>query len=442
MNSRAKQCVQTLADSIEEKDDGGWRYSGENSRVYDYLMPILIENLSINPEGLRVSKGRVRGDINELLLEVHDEDDPVSEFESRIGDVIEHISDLIVEKYTIAFPLNYDKRSIELLPDQLVFKNLKFEQVGFHGWKRDWVPDYEDAGGDRRLMELKIFLDKSPNDLTNSRYTYWKASCYARNEKFAIDHVSNGLLTVLGQLNFAMTYNRSQGRGIHSGPWPDRWSELRNPFIFLLYHEGEYQRHAFPSGDASYRKPESPHSAREDMFEWVLDWMPTFENEHAIDPRLIESFKMYQSGITNPHYEMGFFEFWRGIEILASIDDDLKSTNKNDAIAGIVERVAQIYDWENPDIAEIRLARVSEKRNEYVHEGEHDSINRNDYNLTKSLLEGVINFACDKRTEWDVKDWIFVLNNFETDNDILDQKQSNLKRRIELLEEMKGFGDD
>jgi hypothetical protein len=59
----------------------------------------------------------------------------------------------------------------------------------------------------------------------------------------------------------------------------------------------------------------------------------------------------------------------------------------------------------------------------------------------KSLLEGIIDFACDKRTDWDVGDWIYVLRNFETDNDRLDNKERELERNLELLDEMKEFGD-
>jgi len=441
MNNQAKRCVETLAESIEEKEDGGWRYPSDSSTAYDYLMPILIENLDINPEGMLISKNRVRGDINDLLLDVQDEANPVSEFESRIGDISNRISDIDVSEYIITFPINFDSNSSELLPERLSFKDIDVERISFNSWTQDWVPNYEDPDGDRELMKLSTFLEKSPNDITNPRYTYWRASCYARDKSFAINHLGTALSTILGQLNFAMKYNRTQGKGIHSGPWPNRWSELRSPFIFLVYNEDEYENHFFPNGDASYRKPESPHSIHEDRFKQILDDLPSFESEQPLDSRLIESFNMFQLGITNPHYEQGFFEFWRGIEILASIDDNLESTNTDDAIAGIVERVANIHNWKDPNIAEIRLDRVSDKRNEYVHEAEYDSINRNDYNLTKSLLEGIIKFACDQRTEWSVRDWMYVLNNFETESETLERNQELYARKIDLLEEMKEFGD-
>jgi hypothetical protein len=441
MNQQATKCVETLATHIEEDEDGNWRYSDDGSRFYDYLMPILVEKLDINPSGLRVSERRVYGKINNLLLDVRDESEPTSVFDSRIDEIIEDISNLDVVEYTVAFPLNYDKRSRDLLPDTLVFRDTEFESIDFSSWEHDWVPEYEEPDGDRDLTRLCRFLKDSPNDIYNQYYTYWQTTCYARDQQFAMDHSSKALTTILGQINYAMTYNRTQGRGSHSGPWPSRWSELRSPFIFLIYQDGEYLSHYFPTGDASYRKPESPHSMREEAFEHVLSWLPTFETEESIDPRLIESFNMFQSGITNTSYEQGFFEFWRGLEILASIDDDLQSTDDDDAISGIVERVAQIYDWSNPEIAEIRQYRIANKRNEYVHEGEYESINRNDYNFMKSLLEGIIDFACDKRTDWDVGDWIYVLRNFETDNDRLDNKERELERNLELLDEMKEFGD-
>ena len=442
MNQRARRCVETLAENIQEKEDGGWKYSGRGSQFYDYLMPILVENLDISPSSLRISKKKVYGNINELLLEVKDEKEPASEFEARIEEIIDDISEIDVEEYTLAFPLNYDSRDQDLLPDTLFFKDMEFQSIDYQSWQQDWVPDYENHEGDRDLMKLETFLNKSPNDIADSHYTYWKASCYARDATFAMNEISESLETILGEMNYAMAFNRRQGESIHSGPWPNRWSELRSPFIFLLYSDGEYLNHAFPSRDASYRKPESPHSMREEQFEEIFELLPTFESEQAIDGRLIAAFNMFQSGITTTSYQEGFFEFWRGIELLASIDEDTHSTESEDAISAIVERVAQIYDWQNPKIAKIRLDRVADKRNEYVHEGEYDSINRNDYNLTKTLLEGMINFAYDNRTDWDVGDWNYVLRNFETDEDIIEDKQSRFERKIELLDELKEIGDD
>lgn len=441
MNQRARTCVETLADAIEEDDDGGWKYSGDASRLYDYLMPILIENLDINPEGLLVSEGRVQSEINNLIVDVKQDDDPVEEFESQIDDVIDRVNTLEVDEYTVAFPLNFQRRQRDLLPDILEFDQFTFEDIDRGTWTTDWVPDYQNHDGDRRLFNLNQFLEKTPNEIDESQYTYWKTVCHARDEYFAVNHVLDALVTILGQLNYAIHYGRTQRHSSTSGPWPGRWADLRSPFILLVYQDDCYQGHYFPEQDASYRKADGPHSMMEDQFEHVLEWLPTFETDEPIDPRLKRAFEMYQSGIINPQHREAFFEFWRGIEILSSIDD-FSTTEDDDAIAGIVERVRQLFEWENPEIAELRLTRIANKRNEYVHEGGDVSIERVDRNLTKTLLEGVIDFACDKRTEWNVGDWKYVLENFESRNDVLDDRQRRLSRKIELLEEMKEFGED
>jgi hypothetical protein len=56
-------------------------------------------------------------------------------------------------------------------------------------------------------------------------------------------------------------------------------------------------------------------------------------------------------------------------------------------------------------------------------------------------LEGIIDFACDKRTDWSVREWMYVLNNFETETETLEHKQELYAEKIDLLEEMKEFGD-
>lgn len=440
MNQRARKCVDTLADVIEEGDDGGWRYSGTDStRMQNHLMPILIENLSINPEGLLVSRGRVRGELNRLILAVSDDDDPVDAFEDRVDEIINGIRELKVTEYEIAFPLNFERKKSGLLPDPLEFKNIEFHSIDLSEWKSDWVPNYAEHDKNRQLYKLESFLQKSPNDIDDSQYTYWRASFRARDQHFAVNHILDALTTILGQINYAMHFQQARGIYTQRGPWPNRWAELRSPFILLVYIEDKFETHYFPDSDASLRKPDSPYSHREELFEEVLDWLPTFDAQEPLDPRLIKGFRMYQTGITNTQNHERFFAFWRGIEVMASIGDSQSLTNEDDAISGIIERVQQLFDWDNPEIARLRLDRIADKRNDYVHEGDV-SIEMIDYNLAKLLLEGVINFACERREDWNVRDWNYILQQFEVDEETLDHRQSLLQRKIELLDEMKMFG--
>lgn len=415
-------------DAVEQNDDGGWRYSGsEATRKRERLSPIVVENLSLDPASLRISYELLESELNDLLLEVKGADDPAQQVEEKLPDFKQRLYGWDLSEYVVAFPLNFHRRSSELLLESPQVGDVVFERLPRSDWEERFVPDYdEDHENYRRQRKLMDFVDKSPNELDNPSFTYWFTSYRARGEKYAVDHVCDQLEILLGMMNYSATANRIQTYSQDSGPWPNRWGELREPFIYLLHKEDEFVRHYW-SEDATLRKPDSPHSMYEDLFEYLFKEMPTFEEEQPLDGRLLNSLRAFQAAITEPSERESFFEFWRGIEILTLVEE-------GETMSEVVGRAAAMIGWKDSELGRIRRNRAQNKRNSYVHDGAGLRLTIADRNLVKNLHETLIDHYIDKRDDWGYEEMKFALEQFTVDEAQIENLRENRNRELQLID--------
>jgi hypothetical protein len=278
-------------------------------------------------------------------------------------------------------------------------------------------------------------LEKSPNTIDNSSFTFWTTEYQARDEMFAMAHITQTLGLLIGQLNYAMHFHRTQLHSSRQGPWPDRWADLRHPFVYLLYQDGEFQHHYYDETDGSLREPDSPHSIHEEHFQHVFDWLPDFTSEEPLDDAIINATHAFQEGIIEPDERESLFRFWRGIEIMTHVD---REQNSGD----VVDRAGKLMDWDDNEVANIRTQRVIDKRNQYVHEGGDVRVTTQDRNLVKSFLEVLIDFASERREEWSIQDWEYIMANFKSDKGEIDHSIDQIERNLQLLEWMKTLGEE
>lgn len=322
MDDDTAHCIEVLVDAVEEKEDGDWRVSGSKAvRNHDRLSSIVVENLRLDPDSLRTSNKVLEKELNHLLLEVKGADNPAQEVEEKLPEFKKRLYERDLNEYFVAFPLNFHRNSSDLLPESPQVGNIVFERLPRSDWEERFVPDLdEDHDNYNRQIKLREFISRSPNELDNPFFTYWFASYRARDEKYAVDYVAEKLEILLGKINYSATYGRIQTFSQDPGPWPDRWGEIREPFIYLSHQEEEFLRHYW-SEDATLRKPDRPRSLNQDLFESLFEMMPTFEEEQPLDGRLLNSLRAYQAAMTEPSEREAFFEFWRGIEILTLVEE-------------------------------------------------------------------------------------------------------------------------
>lgn len=428
MDNDTAYCIEVLVDAVEQNDDGGWKYSGsEASRKSDRLSPIVVENLSLDPDSLRISYEVLESELNNLLLEVKGAKDPAQQVEEKLPEFKERLYEWDLSEYVVAFPLNFDRRSSDLLPESVQVGDVVFERLPRRYWEERFVPDYGEGHDNyRRQRKLMDFVDESPNELDNPWFTYWFTSYRARGERYAVDHVVKQLEILLGMMNYSATFNRIQTYSHAQGPWPDRWGELREPFIYLLHKEDEFVRHYW-SADATLRESDSPHSMYEDVFELLLEEMPTFEEEQPLDGRLLNSLRAFQAAMTEPSERESFFEFWRGIEILTLVEED-------ERMSEVVDRAAAMLGWEDSEIGRIRRDRAQNKRNSFVHEGAGLRLTTADRNLVKSLHESLINLYIDKRGDWGYEEMKFALEQFTVNEAQIENLREDRNRELQLIE--------
>lgn len=428
MDDDTAYCIEVLVDAVEEDDDGEWRYSGSDAaRKHDRLSPIVVENLNLDPDSLRISFEVLESELNHLLLEGKGADNPAQQVEEKLPEFKERLYGRELSEYVVAFPLNFDRRSSDLLPESPQVGDVVFERLSRSDWEEQFIPDYdEDHEKYRRQRNLMDFVDKSPNELDNPWFTYWFTSYRARDERYAVEHVAEQLEILLGMMNYSATFNRIQTLSHDSGPWPDRWGELREPFIYLLHEEDEFVGHYY-SEDATLREVDSPHSMQEDAFEAILEWMPTFEEGHSLDGRLLNSIRAFQAAMTEPSERESFFEFWRGIEILTLVEEGERMTD-------VVERAAAMIGWDDSELGRIRRNRAQNKRNSYVHEGAGLRLTIADRNLVKSLHESLIDLYIDKRGDWGYEEMKFALEQFTVDEAQIENLREDRNRELQLID--------
>lgn len=428
MDDDTAYCIEVLVDAVEEKEDGGWKISGSNAmRNHDRLSSIVVENLRLDPDSLRISNKVLEKELNNLLLEVKGADNPGQEVEEKLPEFKQELYERDLNKYFIAFPLNFHRDSSDLLPESPQVGNIVFERLQRSDWQERFAPNLDkDHDNYNRQVKLREFLSRSPNELDNPFFTYWFVSYRARDEKYAVDYVANKLEILLGKINYSATYGRIQTFSQDPGPWPDRWGEIREPFVYLLHQDEEFVRHYW-SQDATLRQPDRPHKLKEDLFESLFEMMPTFEEEQPLDGRLLNALRAYQAAITEPSERESFFEFWRGIEILTLVEEGEKMSE-------VVDRATTLSGWDDPEIGRIRRDRAQNKRNSYVHEGSDLRLTTADRNFVKSLCDSLLEFYIDKRGDWGYKDMKFALQHFTVDEAKIENLRDDRKRELQLID--------
>jgi len=443
MSDRIGKIISLLVDAVETNDDGDPTVSGrENIKIHDSLMPELIAEIDLNPNALRISENLLESELNNALLSAKNSNDELGQFEREIDRIKSDIKQRDVTEYKISFPLNFRRESANLLSDQIKIDETTFTRLDKSTWESECVPEFDDLDGRTEFemgsprhqkRELRDFLNNSLNDITPAFASFWEASFYSRDHQFAIDNVANELAVLLGELNFAMQFNSSDGIHIRAGPWPARWSDLRQPFVYLLNDENrDFITFYYDEIDGSPREMERVHSIKEDSFVEVFDRTPEFTENYAVDGHLKKAFRAYQSALSNPSQRESFFELWRALEILS-----LKEPGQPTKTA--VERAESLFDWNNPELADLRKHRIIRKRNDHVHDGQKSDITKQDKNMAKILVDGLLDHHISHRGNWNLDQMRFSLDNFTDETSAIRTLKQNREDEIEVLEWMKSI---
>ena len=296
-----------------------------------------------------------------------------------------------------------------------------FSSEAFESEQR--AADESEAIGD--FNDLEQLLSDSPNSLDRGDQTHWAFETEAIDQRYAIDRCQEILTFIMGRINFALTRNRSEGGQLNSSTWNTRWMKLRDPFIYLVFKNGDYYNH-FYSTDPSPRKPItlSAHQAR--RYEEYLDVVPELNKDlNSQEEKIVSGINSFQDSVTSSRRRDVFLNHWRAIE-------NLTLSSRNHSTGDIAERSRTVATTNSG----MREPEVVDKRNRLVHEPERTEITTDDTNLLKDRMEELILKYIDKRNDWSRSDFEFFFRNGNKSQNSLDQMERNGRRELELIDEM------
>lgn len=421
---------------IDEEADGCRISGSDNSRRFRRLMPILIEKLSeedkVTPQEYHISEQGLRGELREFLNDIKHEDEPGQYFEQNIGELHKQLGTTETTHYTIGFPLNFRFRP-RRKQDTFSALGHKIERIERGEWISEFKEPAEEAEeeddqghGEDRFTD---FMEQVPNDFSWTNHTFWTFEMEARDEQFVINRLERVLDYLLGTINIAAHAGTQEGSSHSPSVWQSGWSDLRHPFIYIVFEEDTYSQFYYDT-DISPRNKFRVHDARTSRYDIAIDNFPDIAYPlNPLEERFVETVRRFQAAITEPDREASFLEYWRGIEALTLTDED-------DGMDTVIRRAEAPLEHNDHTFFRYRLKRARRKRNKLVHNGVDISVTRHDQNLLKSILEELIWLYCENLNRWNADDFRFYLENVGQEPGLLADTQQDLERKTKLLGEI------
>ncbi len=371
--------------------------SGMGTKIQRILDDFIEEETNFDSRRHKLTKRTLIPAFQDAVIEVaeetHEEDDPDLEplLEEKKAEVLRETLGSDLTTYTVVFPLNLRKR--DKIPDSFSTPDADFERIS----ETVWQDEYEEPAREQDETSLETFLEESPNDLYEGDglggvFTYWKTEYDARDHHYALSKIPEIVRLLLGKLNFVM-WKRSAGVPQPTGnerPPNARWSQLKEPFFYMVFDGGEYLQY-WPY---DYDLRRGSEGGRRDMdermekFEEFPDLPADREDLNGVDEFLANAVLAYQDGITESSVHQSFFAFWRGIENLAQVEPGQEKEVAVDRALFALESMTE-KGVVRPELQEA-IEEIYSKRNELVHQGPHTGISRHHRAAAKILLDVLI----------------------------------------------------
>lgn len=449
MDDQSRQLLSDIAECLEcdPRNKSPRIKSGKGYGFRRYLSKYIEEEISVDLREKKVSKAHAISELADFAIDTYDDIFGTKrkfpeEFESQKSNVLSNIFGGEIKSYKFVFPLNLFAGGY--LPGKLG----KLNKISFDEWKKN----YEKPALDQDDTSLEEFLYESPNELEengvkNEVFTFWTTTYEARDPVFALYEVINQVRLSLAKTNYVLYKGVTDRRESDSSKPPfDRLSPLKEPFLYLIFHNGDYVR--YHPMDYDYRRKPSAIRPSGDPFGPLRDLpelsVESLEQESAdrgkenANKSLIQAFFAYQDGITESNPRQSFFAFWRGIENLTQVDFDEKSE--------IVERARSIYNLYQDETGTRPLIleafeELSDRRNSLAHEGPHVTVSNSHQGSSKILLENLIHLYCDRYDcNYTADDYqIFLQQLTKHQKQECSDDLEKRKREVKIIEDMREY---
>ncbi|PTD94486.1 hypothetical protein C9439_02125 [archaeon SCG-AAA382B04] len=430
MDEEFQKYVINAIDCIDENSDE-FKVSGKNNSIFRRLKDFLLDKSSFNLDKFRISDDIFKQKLNDILYEAKQDESPLNRFKEEINKLRKEIGQNGFSEFTILFPLNLEF-SETLDPEDFSVMGHEIQFIPFQNRDKYFsdVQEYDD---------FCEFIEKCPNNIKFNSDNIWKFEFKAYNRGYALEKLEKLLKLLLGKINYSIYFNTLYPWKFDKNVHPKRWSDLRLPFIYFIFEEGNYSNFLY-NEDVTLRKDVKISSIKEEKYKEHYPNLSSLSYDGDIEKKIISAFRAFQNGISEYRVEKAFLEFWRGLENLTFVDEGSFTSD-------VVNRAKSIIEHKDP-FFEDSLDKLVDKRNDLVHEGLDVGISRRDLEMTKLLLEILIDFSIQFKDDLDKEEMSIFLkeslskesNEVRSIEDLkhrlssLEQKTKVVKRIIELRE--------
>lgn len=389
----------------------------------------IAEELGLDNDEYQISESGIVELVQEILLKVGETAHSCSE-DINLNDEFENQKQMVFSdtfsgqpnNYEIVFPL--DMQVLGIMPSEIDINDSRLELLDYE----EWQEDYLQPARKNESSNFKAFYDENPNEPGRIKWSYWRIMYPARDALYAIYEVKDILQLMMAEVNF-INYREttSMPRPVGSNKPPrDRWSYLQLPFVFLAFHDGDFERY-YPL-DYNYRGglADRIFMPQIESFDSLPGFYKRRESLDSLEELITNSLIAFQDGITEPVFRRSFFDFWRGVENLAG-EDGLKYEDLVDRAVFALDFIDDYDDGLLPETEEA-ISELATTRNEYAHEWPDIRISERHRDASKILLDGLIILFLEHRDEYEIDDFRYLL-----EFGVLKQTDDEIERMVETL---------
>lgn len=366
----------------------------------------IAEDLNLDNDEHQLSKHGVVELAQEILIETGKKNketdgkiDYKEEFENQKQEIFSDILGDVANDYEIVFPLNL--QVLGSMPDELDLGETNLERIRH----KEWQKDYLQPALENESSNFKSFYNENPNHPDRNKWSYWRIVFPARDPLYAIFDVQDTLQLMMAEINFINhQWSSSMPRPAGSDRAPrDRWSHLQLPFVFLAFHDDEFER--YDALDYDYRGGLADRTFMPNIEDF--DSLPGFYRRESelndLEELIANTLVAFQDGITEPIFRRSFFDFWRGIERLAG-GDGLNNKDIVDRSRFALQFMIEPKDELRPEIEEA-ISELDTTRNKLTHDWPEVRIFEKHRDAAKLLLESLIALYIEHQNEYNQNDF-------------------------------------
>lgn len=423
--------IREAIDNLDKSEKSTGHFKSNHDSV-DVLIDLILEETKEIFSELRISENTYKNKIEEILKEISDAENPVSEFHSQLDQMEEEVREDLQE-YRVLFPLNFRHTRAPKFEPPVTIRDVEFQLTSHQIWDK-----YQEEASEETSFDE--FLEKIPTKtpITDPLYNhrYWEVKYEAAETRFAVSRIEYALEILLGKIAFSSQVFLDK-QTFRPGIWRYGTISLNNPLCFLVIKDGDFSTY-YSSTDYTPRKRYSLSGHSKERFEKVYPKLPEFRGEISqIEEHLASALKAYFKAISEPNDESRLRYYWQCLEAAT-----LTQEEKYSAADPLKRARATARPELNFEINEKRISILTDKRNSIIHEGGEPAISEGDISYLKTLADHSIWFLTTDRDNYTFRQFKdFYKFGSKREKSILQSKAnrqrdiSNKKEEISKLEE-------